>query len=88
MESLLSYSSSSTGHTDLTAFYKAAKARFDESPEFKEKSRLNVVDLQAHDPECIQIWQLLCDISRREFDKVYDRLDITVKECGQSFYNA
>ena len=73
--------------TDLTAFYKAAKARFDESPEFKEKSRLNVVDLQAHDPECIKIWQLLCDISRREFDKVYDRLDITVKECGESFYN-
>ena len=73
--------------TDLTAFYKAAKARFDENADFKEKSRLNVVDLQAHDPECIKIWQLLCDISRKEFDKVYDRLDITVKECGESFYN-
>jgi len=73
--------------TDLTAFYKAAKARFDDDADFKEKSRLNVVDLQAHDPECIQIWQLLCDISRKEFDKVYGRLDITVKECGESFYN-
>ena len=34
------------------------------------------------------IWQLLCDISRAEFEKVYKRLGVTVKECGESFYNA
>lgn len=37
---------------DLTTFYKNAKKRFDESPEFKERSRLGVVSLQAGDPEC------------------------------------
>mmetsp|Transcript_61020 Transcript_61020/g.90490 ORF Transcript_61020/g.90490 Transcript_61020/m.90490 type:complete len:855 (+) Transcript_61020:130-2694(+) len=73
--------------TDLTAFYKKAKERFDESPEFKKMSQTNVVKLQSGDKECLGIWQLLCDISRREFKKVYDRLDITTEECGESFYN-
>ncbi|KAL7545473.1 hypothetical protein ACHAWF_008821 [Thalassiosira exigua] len=73
--------------TDLTVFYKNAKQRFDESPEFKEVSRLNVVKLQAGDAECRAIWQVLCDVSRKEFEKVYNRLDIRVTECGESFYN-
>jgi len=72
---------------DLTQFYKNAKARFDEDSEFKKTSQLNVVKLQSGDEECKGIWQLLCDISRLEFEKVYKRLDITVKECGESFYN-
>lgn len=73
--------------TDLTVFYKNAKTRFDESPEFKKISQLNVVRLQAGDEECRKIWQVLCDVSRKEFEKVYRRLDITVEECGESFYN-
>lgn len=65
-----------------------AQARFDEDEEFKETSRLNVVKLQAGDEECRLIWQILCDISRKEFEKVYKRLDITLEECGESFYNS
>ena len=61
--------------------------RFDEDPEFKKTSQLNVVNLQAGDEECTAIWKVLCDISRREFEKVYKRLDITLEECGESFYN-
>ena len=74
--------------TDLTEFYKNAKMRFDDSPEFKKISQLNVVKLQAGDAECRKIWQVLCDVSRKEFEKVYNRLDITVEECGESFYNS
>mmetsp|Transcript_15866 Transcript_15866/g.24031 ORF Transcript_15866/g.24031 Transcript_15866/m.24031 type:complete len:760 (-) Transcript_15866:981-3260(-) len=74
--------------TDLTQFYKNAKQRFDDSPEFKKTSQLNVVKLQSGDPECHKIWTILCDVSRKEFQKVYDRLDITVEECGESFYNS
>ncbi|KAL7542668.1 hypothetical protein ACHAXR_011985 [Thalassiosira sp. AJA248-18] len=73
--------------TNLTVFYKNAKSRFDESPEFKKISQLNVVKLQAGDEECKKIWQVLCDVSRKEFEKVYKRLDISVEECGESFYN-
>jgi len=73
--------------TDLTAFYKAAKERFDEDADFKKTAQLNVVKLQSGDEECMEIWKLLCDVSRREFKKVYDRLDVTVEEFGESFYN-
>lgn len=73
--------------TDLTVFYKSAKERFDQDPDFKVASQRNVVKLQSGDPECRRIWQKLCDISRREFEKVYRRLDVTLTECGESFYN-
>ena len=73
---------------DLTAFYKAAKVKFDEDEAFKKVAQHNVVKLQSGDAQCRTIWQLLCDISRKEFEKVYKRLGVTVKECGESFYNA
>ena len=73
--------------SDLTQFYKKAKQRFDESPGFKKQSQLNVVKLQAGDEECVKIWTMLCDTSRAEFEKVYRRLDVTLYECGESFYN-
>ena len=72
---------------DLVAFYKKAKQRFDEDEQFKETSRQAVVKLQAKDAETIQAWQLLCDQSRREFQIIYDLLDIAVTERGESFYN-
>ncbi|KAG7374686.1 arginyl-tRNA synthetase [Nitzschia inconspicua] len=74
--------------TDLTAFYKNAKAKFDEDADFKKASQLNVGKLQSGDEEYMAIWKLLCDVSRMEFQKVYDRLDVTVYEYGESFYNA
>jgi len=30
---------------------------------------------------------MICEVSRREFGEIYDRLDITLKEVGESFYN-
>jgi arginyl-tRNA synthetase len=35
----------------------------------------------------VKAWQILCDISRAEFKKIYDRLDIKLEEVGESFYN-
>jgi arginyl-tRNA synthetase len=62
--------------------------RFDKDAVFKKTSQETVVALQSGDEECRKIWQVLCDVSRLEFEKVYKRLDITVTECGESFYNA
>jgi arginyl-tRNA synthetase len=72
---------------DLNALYKASKKRFDEDADFKERSRLNVVKLQSGDPACISLWNMLCDISRAEFQVVYDVLGVHLKEVGESFYN-
>jgi arginyl-tRNA synthetase len=72
---------------DLVELYKQAKKRFDEDAEFQEAARKEVVKLQAKDPESINAWQLLCDQSRREFQVIYDRLNVELTERGESFYN-
>ncbi|MDX2239786.1 MAG: arginine--tRNA ligase [Leptolyngbyaceae cyanobacterium bins.302] len=72
---------------DLVAFYKKAKQRFDDDDDFRERSRLEVVKLQSGDEKSRQAWQLLCDQSRREFQVIYDLLDIRLEERGESFYN-
>ena len=72
---------------DLVAFYREAKKRFDEDEAFQATSREEVVKLQGGDPVSLKAWGLLCDQSRREFQKIYDRLDIRLSERGESFYN-
>ncbi len=72
---------------DLDAYYKAARKRFDEDPEFKKLSQLTVVKLQAYDEECIQIWKMICHLSREYFTLIYKRLNITLEEFGESHYN-
>lgn len=73
---------------DLDAYYKAARKRFDSDPEFKKVSQLTVVKLQAYDEECIKIWKMICQLSREYFTQIYKRLNITLEEFGESYYNA
>jgi len=72
---------------DLVAFYRQAKQRFDDDPAFQAAAREEVVRLQGGDPLSLKAWHLLCDQSRREFQKIYDRLAIRLSERGESFYN-
>jgi len=72
---------------DLVAFYRQAKARFDADPLLQATSREEVVKLQGGDSVSLRAWGLLCDQSRREFQAIYDRLDIRLRERGESFYN-
>ena len=72
---------------DLVAFYREAKKRFDDDDAFQTTSREEVVKLQGGDPVSLKAWGLLCDQSRREFQMIYDRLDIRLSERGESFYN-
>ena len=72
---------------DLVAFYREAKKRFDDDEAFQTTSRDEVVKLQGGDPLSFKAWGLLCDQSRREFQKIYDQLDIRLCERGESFYN-
>ena len=73
--------------SDLQTFYKAAKIKFEGNEEFKKKAQLTVVKLQSGDPDCLKAWQVICELSRIEFNKIYSRLQITVEEFGESFYN-
>ena len=72
---------------DLVAFYRQAKARFDADEAFQATAREEVVKLQGGDPVSLKAWGLLCEQSRREFQQIYDHLDIRLVERGESFYN-
>lgn len=72
---------------DLQSFYREAKKRFDEEEEFKKRGYAAVVKLQSKDKIMIDAWKLICDISRKEFQSVYDMLNIkNLVEKGESFY--
>ncbi|MFN4279127.1 arginine--tRNA ligase [Thermosynechococcus sp.] len=72
---------------DLVTFYKKAKQRFDTDPDFQQKARQQVVALQQGEEHSRRAWHLLCEQSRREFQKIYDLLDVQLTERGESFYN-
>lgn len=74
--------------SDLQAFYKESKKRFDEDEEFKKRAYARVVNLQNGDSDSIKAWNLICDVSRKEFHKIYDRLDVKIIERGESFYQS
>lgn len=71
---------------DLQEFYKESKVRFDNDENFKARAYKAVVRLQSKDEDIVKAWQLICDVSRKEMQSVYDRLDITLVERGESFY--
>lgn len=68
-------------------FYKESKVRFDGDEEFKKRAYQAVVRLQSKEPDIIKAWQLICDVSRKEMQTIYDRLDIQLVERGESFYH-
>jgi arginyl-tRNA synthetase len=76
--------------SDLTAFYQAAREKFDGDEVFADRSRRRVVALQAGDAETLRLWNVLVDVSKRYFNAVYGRLGVTLTDDdirGESYYN-
>ncbi|KAH8295257.1 hypothetical protein KR018_009250, partial [Drosophila ironensis] len=73
---------------DLQMFYKESKKRFDEDEDFKKRAYSRVVSLQSGEPNSIKAWQLICNVSRKEFQTIYNRLDVSIEERGESFYQS
>jgi arginyl-tRNA synthetase len=72
---------------ELMGWYRESKNRFDEDPEFKKRAQLQVVKLQSGDLQTRTAWQVICEISRRSYQEIYDLLDVRLVERGESFYN-
>lgn len=73
---------------DLATFYRQAKKRFDEDENFRDASRQAVVKLQAGDENTIEAWKIVCELSRRSYNKIYQLLGLSsIIERGESFYN-
>ncbi len=74
---------------ELATFYRQAKKRFDEDETFKEQARQAVVKLQAGEPQVLESWERVCQLSKRSYRKIYDLLNISedIIDRGESFYN-
>ncbi|MBF0785383.1 arginine--tRNA ligase [Muribacter muris] len=75
---------------DLEAFYRAAKAHYDNDEAFAEKARHYVVKLQSGDEYCRTMWKKLVDITMQQNQSNYERLNVTLTEkdvMGESLYN-
>lgn len=76
-----------TDLSHLMGWYRASKKRFDDDPAFKKRAQLEVVSLQSGEPNALRAWEIICDISRKAYQEIYDLLDIKLQERGESFYN-
>ena len=79
---------------DPSAFYRAARAKFDASATdadgFATRARLRVVALQGGDPETFAVWQRLVAQSKRYFNAIYSMLGISLTDdhiAGESSYD-
>jgi len=77
--------------TDPNTYYQHAQQKYKNDPEFAERARRRVVKLQAGDPDTLELWHEFIELSKRYFNEIYRRLDITLTDedlAGESKYNA
>lgn len=73
---------------ELVKLYVTFHERAEEQPELEDQGRAAFKKLEEHDPEMVALWQWFKDESLKEFNKVYDMLDITFDSMnGEAFYN-
>jgi arginyl-tRNA synthetase len=75
---------------ELSDFYRAARVKFDTDPQFADRARRRVVQLQAGDGRTLELWRQLVDLSNRYFTSIYDRLGVGLRTehvRGESAYN-
>ena len=67
-----------------TKFHKEAE----NDPSLDDQAREAFVKLEAGEEEEVRLWKWFSDLSLKEFNRVYDMLDITFDEYdGESFYS-
>ncbi|PJE16242.1 arginine--tRNA ligase [Legionella sp.] len=75
---------------DLESFYKAAKSRFDNEPNFARRARLQVVLLQSGDSHCLELWAKFIKLSLAHCEEIYQRLGVSLQTKdvqAESAYN-
>ncbi len=76
---------------EFSAFYQAARAKFEGDPVFADRARKRVVQLQAGEPDTMRLWRVLVDDSMEYLRKIYARLNVTLTDADmapESFYNS
>ena len=74
--------------TELERIYVASYARAKEDDAWMDRARGELVKLQQGDPDNRAIWDRFLELSRGEFDSIYERLGVTFDLTrGESYYN-
>ncbi len=73
---------------ELVRVYKETNERSTANPAVREACRQELVKLQAGDSENVSIWKQCVDLSMKDFERIYELLDIHYDiQRGESFYN-
>ncbi len=73
---------------ELERVYRLASERAREDEEVAEAARAELAKLQEGDEENVRMWKAFVEASRRELDRVYERLDVHFDEwLGESAYH-
>ncbi len=72
---------------DLEKLYVDFHKRAEKNPEMEEEGKRWFKKLEDGDPEATQIWEICVEKSMREFEKIYDLLNVEIDHhIGESFY--
>lgn len=73
---------------ELERLYRKINTACEEDQEVLESAREELVKLQRGDEENLGIWKEMQELSKKQFETVYNRLDIRFDHTlGESFYN-
>ena len=74
--------------TELVKLYVEFHERAEEDPSLDDEGRAAFKRLEEGDPELLELWNWFRDESLKEFQKVYDLLDVGFDHYqGEAFYN-
>lgn len=73
---------------ELSRIYVKFHEEAEKNPSLNDEARTWLVKMQEGDKEALKLWKWFCDISMKEFNRIYKRLNITFDSyAGESFYN-
>lgn len=73
---------------ELSKIYVKFHEEAEKNPELNDQARQWLVKMQEGDKEALDLWKWFCEISMKEFNRIYDRLGIKFDSyAGESFYN-
>lgn len=73
---------------ELSRIYVKFHEEAEKNPELNDEARGWLVKMQEGDKEALDLWKWFCEISMKEFNRIYDRLGIKFDSyAGESFYN-
>ncbi|QUH29351.1 arginine--tRNA ligase [Vallitalea guaymasensis] len=76
------------GINELTNIYVKFHEEAEKNPQLDDDARAWFTKMENGDEEALALWQWFKDISLKEFNRIYDMLDIKFDSyAGESFYN-